>query len=131
MDNIKGLIILISALLTPTVAVVGIYIGILNYTLQIRKRKDDLFDRRYKFLKEFESLWKTTGDEKKGATRMCLEWDDIEPYAQEAYYLFGKDIAKHLRSYEGKSYDQNFNWVPDYELAKPFNKYLCFEKTKY
>ena len=61
---------------------------------------------------------------------MYLEWDDIEPYAQEAYYLFGKDIAKHLRSYEGKSYDQDFNWVPDYELAKPFNKYLCFEKTK-
>lgn len=57
---------------------------------------------------------------------MCLDWDDIEPYAQEAYYLFGKDIAQHLRSYEGKSYDQTFNWVPDYELAKPFNKYLNF-----
>lgn len=129
MDELKGLILLFSALLTPTVAVVGIYIGILNYTLQKRKRKDELFDRRYKFLKDFESLWKTTGDERKGATRMCLEWDDIEPFAQEAYYLFGKDIAEHLRTYEGKSFDQNFNWVPDYELAKPFNRYLCFEKT--
>lgn len=128
MENIDELISISSALLTPIVAIIGIFIGILNYKLQIRKRKDELFDRRYKFLKEFEALWKTTGPENKGATRMYLEWDDIEPYAQEAYYLFGSDIADHLRSYEGKSFDQNFNWVPDTELAKPFNKYLCFER---
>jgi len=106
---------------------IGIIIGVKNYKLALRKRKDDLFDRRYKFLKEFEKFWKTTGSESDGATRPFLEWHEIEPWAQEAYFLFGNDIAKHLRSYEGKSFDGILNWVPDSELAKPFNKYLCFE----
>jgi hypothetical protein len=127
METERNIVNLLAALLTPTVAVVGIFIGIKNYKLAIRKRKDDLFDRRYQFLKDFEQLWKTTGLESEGATRMCLEWDDIEPWAQEAYYLFGKDIAEHLRSYQGKSFDRQFPWVPDSKLAKPFNRYLCFE----
>ena len=129
MEIINNIIGVLAALLTPTVAVIGIFIGIKNYKLALRKRKDDLFDRRYKFLKDFEKLWKTTGLESEGATRMNLDWDDIEPWAQEAYYLFGKDIAEHLRSYTGKSFDQKLSWVPDSELARPFNKYLCFEKN--
>ncbi|ALR29297.1 hypothetical protein ATE47_01555 [Chryseobacterium sp. IHB B 17019] len=127
MELIKNIITISAAFLTPTVAIIGIYIGIKNYKLQIRKRKDDLFDRRYQFLQDFEELWKTTGPESLGATRMCLEWDDIAPYAQKAYYLFGNDIVQHLQSYEGKSYDRTFPWVPDSELAKPFDRYLCFE----
>jgi hypothetical protein len=128
-DIIKSVIEVLAAALTPVVAIIGIILGLKTYKLGIRKRKDDLFDRRYKFLKDFEKLWKTTGSESRGATRMCLEWDDIEAYAQEAHFLFGKDIAEHLRSYEGKSYDQVFPWVPDSYLAKPFNKYLCFENV--
>jgi len=127
MDTFKNIITLSAAFLTPMVAIIGIYIGIKNYKLSIRRRKDELFDRRYQFLEEFEKLWKTTGLESMGATRMCLEWDDIAPYAQKAYYLFGKDIVQHLKSYEGKSYNRVFPWIPDSELAKPFDKYLCFE----
>ena len=128
METLKNIINISAACLTPTVAAIGIFIGIKTYKLALRKRKDDLFDRRYQFLKNFEKLLKTTGPESKGATRMSLEWGDIEPWAQEAYYLFGKDIAEHLRSYEGKSFDQVLPWVPDSKLAKPFGKYLCFEK---
>lgn len=40
---------ILSALLTPTIAVAGIAIGMLNYLHARRKRKDDLFDRRYEF----------------------------------------------------------------------------------
>jgi hypothetical protein len=127
METVKNLITILAASLTPIVAVIGIVSGVKNYKLAIRKRKDDLFDRRYKFLKDFERLWKTTGLESDGATRMCLDWDDIEPFAQEAYFLFGTEIVRHLKSYEGKSYDRLFPWVPDSELARPFNKYLCFE----
>lgn len=129
METVKNLIAILAASLTPIVAVIGILIGVKNYRLAIRKRKDDLFDRRYNFLKDFERLWKTTGLESDGATRMYLEWDDIEPFAQEAYFLFGNEIVRHLKSYEGKSYDRSFPWVPDSELAKPFNKYLCFENV--
>ncbi len=126
MEVINHTITVFSALLTPVVALVGIYIGVANYLLQKRKRKDELFDRRYKFLKKFDALYKQTGPENRGAKSPCLEWDDIEPYAQEAEYLFGRDIADHLRSYEGKSHDQNFNWIVDSDLAKPFGKYLRF-----
>lgn len=129
METVKDMITILAASLTPIVALIGIVIGVKNYTLAVRKRKDDLFDRRYKFLKDFELLWKTTGRESDGATRMCLEWDDIEPFAQEAYFLFGSEIVQHLKSYDGRSYDQSFPWIPDSELAKPFNKYLCFENN--
>lgn len=130
MTQSENLINILAASLTPIVAIIGSIIAIKNYQLSSRKRKDDLFDRRYKFLKDFERLWKTTGPEHLGAKLPSLEWDDIEPFAQEAYFLFGKDIAEHLRSYKGKSFDQTLPWVPDSELAKPFAKYLCFEKTK-
>lgn len=63
---------------------------------------------------------------KKNVFRM----DDIQPYAKKAYYLFGREIADHLRLYNGKSNDQNFNLVADYELAKPFDKTLCLERSK-
>ncbi|AZA91775.1 Uncharacterised protein [Chryseobacterium nakagawai] len=127
MEDFTQLATIFAAYLTPTIAIIGSVLAIQNYRLAKRKRRDELFDRRYKFLLEFEKLWKTTGDPQKGATRMCLEWDDIAPFAQKAYYLFGEDIAEHLKSYEGKSFDQNFPWVPDQNLAKPFAKYLCFE----
>ncbi|QIH33453.1 hypothetical protein [Sphingobacterium sp. DR205] len=127
MESLKDLISILSASLAPIVAIFGILYTKKNFDLSRRKRKDELFDRRYKFLKDFEKLWKSTGSESKGATRMSLEWDEIEPFAQEAYFLFGKDIADHIRSYQGKSFDQNLPWVPDSELAKPFHKYLCFE----
>jgi hypothetical protein len=102
----KATIDLLAALLTPMVAIITIVLTVKSYRLERRKRKDQLFDRRYQFLKDFEKLWKTTGLESKGATIGSLEWDDIEPWAQEAYFLFGKDIANHIRSYEGKSFDQ-------------------------
>jgi len=56
--------------------VYGDLLGVKNYTLALKKRKDDLFDRRHAFLRDFEKLWKTTGLESEGATRAVLEWDD-------------------------------------------------------
>lgn len=120
----EDLLPIASFLLSLSVAITGICLGKSNYRLALKRRKDDLFDRRYKFMKDFERLWKTTGDEKLGGTRSCLEWDDLLPWAQEAEYLFGKDIYDHIMSYEGKGYDQQLPWVPDPELSKPFHKYL-------
>ncbi|MDP9955096.1 hypothetical protein J2X97_000733 [Epilithonimonas hungarica] len=54
---------ILAASLAPLVAVIGIFIGIKNYQLALRKRKDNLFDKRYEFLKDFETLWKTTEPE--------------------------------------------------------------------
>ncbi|WP_298740162.1 hypothetical protein [uncultured Chitinophaga sp.] len=121
----EELIKIISACLTPVVAIGAVAVSVSNYKLGVKKRRDELFDRRYKFYKDFEEYWKTTGAESEGATRMEMEWEDIAAFEQEANFLFGPDIAKHIRSYEGKSF-RGIRWVPDLELAKPFKKYLDF-----
>lgn len=124
--DIDNLIKLSSACLTPIIAIAAVGISVSNYRLAVKKRKDELFDRRYKFYKEFEDFWKTTGKESEGATRMEMDWDDLLAFEQESHFLFGPEIAKHIRSYKGKSFD-GIRWVPDLELAKPFRKYLDFK----
>lgn len=126
MKNCEEIIRLLTALLTPTIAVVGVWIGLASHCLLKRKRKDELFDRRFRFYKDFEKLWKSTGEELLGKAHISLEWDDLAPWVQEAYFLFGKDIANHIKSYEGKSYNSPLTWVPDSDFAKPFHQYLKF-----
>ncbi|MFD2599202.1 hypothetical protein ACFSQ3_09580 [Sphingobacterium corticis] len=77
-------------------------------------------------MKRFDKLFKETGPENMGGKQLVLDWNDIEPYAKEAEYLFGNDIADHLRSFVGKGHDQEFNWIIDPKIAKPFSKYLRF-----
>ncbi len=91
MEKFQSYVAISAAVLTPLLALVTITSHILNYRLARRKRNDDLFNRRYEFLLQFEKLWRSTGSEKNGATRMMLEWDDLAPYIDEAQYLFGND----------------------------------------
>lgn len=128
MENFKDYVQYSAAILTPILAVVTITSHIINYRLAQKRRNDDLFNRRYQFLLSFEKLWRTTGNEKDGATKMSLEWDDLAPFIDEAQYLFANDIVEHLRAYENKSCKERITWVPDSKLRKPFNKYLKFKK---
>jgi hypothetical protein len=45
-----------AALAVPIAATVGVVIGFFNYKLTVKKRKDDLFDRRYDFIAEIEGF---------------------------------------------------------------------------
>lgn len=128
MKNLPDIITILSAVLTPLLATVTITSHILNYRLAKKRRNDDLFNRRYQFVIAFEKLWRTTGNEKDGATQMMLEWDDLAPFIDEAEYLFGNDIVKHIKSYENKSCNDRMTWVPDTKLRKPFRKYLKFKR---
>jgi hypothetical protein len=125
MNYKKDWIEILSALLTPTIAVVGIVFTWLTYRLGARKRKDELFDRRYDFYKKVEQRWRSTGIGSEPNQYPKWEWDDIEPWAHEATFLFGSDIAKHLRSYADKGFE-GVPWVPDDKFSKPFEKYLKF-----
>lgn len=116
----------LAALLTPVVAIAGLWIGIANYRLAVRRRKDELFDRRYAFYRKVRDMWMCTGSGAGPDERPSFDWDDIEPFAHEALFLFGKDIADHLRSYAGKEF-RGMPGVPDEEFAEPFMKYLRFE----
>ena len=113
-----------AALGTPAIALAAFGLGLFNYLLAKRRRKDELFDRRYEFYKEIESWWRSTGDGAEEGVTNWLDWDELEPWAQEAEILFGKDVAAHIRSYAGKGAFEGIPWVPDYKFSKPFLDYL-------
>ena len=115
---------------TIITTIVGICIGCVtygNYKLAIRKRKDDLFDRRYAFYKRLENIWLNSGD---GAPPNCdpnIDTNDLLPLAQEAEFLFGKDIQKHILDpdiWNCKS--TRFFGIPDEDFIQPFFRYLRF-----
>lgn len=50
-----------SALLTPTIAITGIYIAYRQWKTNDLKRQNDLFDRRYEFYIRFRNWWLSVG----------------------------------------------------------------------
>ena len=87
----------LSALLTPTIAIAGSVIAWLQYRTNSQKRKND----------------------------NCRPHDveDLIPVAMEARMLFGKDIAQHIISLENKAH-KGSPFFPDDDFIKPFMKYL-------
>ena len=117
MEN-KSLVDILSAWLTPMVAVAGIGIAFFQCRLAVKKRKDDLFDKRYEFYKKAENGWIATYRE----DVMEPEVTDLIPLAEEATFLFGKKIGEHILSFAGK---KNSNpEFSDEEFVKPFREYL-------
>jgi len=113
------------ALLTPTVAVVALILGIFNYRLAARRRRDDLFDRRYKFYERVRSIWLSTGTGAADGQRPWLDIDDLLPLAEEADSLFGNDIAKHILSLADRQHSGHGVFM-EHDFVAPFRKYLAF-----
>lgn len=118
----KTWIDILSALLTPMLAVFGALIAYLQWRTNELKRKNDYFDRRYNFYKRIESMWlSSTTDEQLLAEGFEIE--DLIPLADEAGLLFGKDVAGHIVSLAGKHHNGS-PFFPDDDFSKPFRKYL-------
>lgn len=69
-------------------AIVKVPFIVLDYQLALRKRNDNLFNRRYQFLLNLKNFGERQVAKRYGGTRMTLEWDDLAPYMDEAQYLF-------------------------------------------
>lgn len=110
----------LSALLTPMIAIAGIAIGVLNYLHARRKRKDDLFDRRYEFYKGVRDWWLKTAD----LSAPPIDFEEALAIADEARLLFGEDIAKHILSLVGPGRHPGSPFFPDSDFIEPFVKYL-------
>jgi len=109
----------LSALLTPTIAIAGLVIAVLQYRTNNLKRKNDLFDKRYEFYKSVEKLWLSTID-----NEIKEFWvEDLIPIASEARILFGNDVADHIMSLENKRH-KGSPFFPNDDFSKPFLKYL-------
>ena len=132
MDILRNIVEFFSALLAPIVASVVIF----QYQLACKKRKDDLFDRRWdyycrakkQFIDEFLGLAEKY-DEKE-ANKSLRNW--IDNFADEGLFLFGEDIKKHVLKLPDEiieivNYNENGKKVyRDFveSFREPFKKYL-------
>lgn len=109
---------ILSALLTPTIAIIAVYIAWQQWRTAEGKRKQDLFDKRYKF---YTSIWETYSSSIIIPNAQPLEKTDFLDSTHEAELLFGKDIVEHIF----KIPDQQKKSVLDYDwFIKPFKKYM-------
>ena len=119
MNELPAWVNITSALLAPTIAIVALFLGVLNYRLSARRRRDDLFDRRYRFYQQVRDAWLSTADP---STRPP-DIEDWIPIAEEASFLFGSDIADHLVSLDGRKHSGS-PFFPNDNFVEPFRKYL-------
>lgn len=110
----QALVQILSALLVPAIAIAGGVIAWLQWRTNERKRRQDLFDKRYEFYRRALSTYQEFHSDRIGSTE-AWEFDYLY---MEAKFLFGDDIVDHLQSYDRS---------PKYDLAwfaRPFQKYL-------
>lgn len=114
---------ILSASLTPTIAVAALILGVLQYRLAKQRRKDDLFDKRYAFYNNLRRIWLSTGTGAGPDEKPWIDYEDLIPFAIEAEFLFGKDISDHVMALD----QQEHNGHPDFPnegFIQPFRKYL-------
>ncbi len=112
-----------SALLTPAVAVAALSLGVINWQLSVRRRKDDLFDRRYAFYKKLSNRWLNTANWEGTGEDNSMDAEDVISFAIEASFLFGDDIVRHIMSLEQKEHSGS-QLFPNQDFVKPFERYL-------
>lgn len=109
---------ILSALLTPTIALIAVYVAWQQWRTAERKRRQDLFDRRYEF---FSGMWGMFSDPIVNPEARPLDVEDLLDYTHEAELLFGKDIVKHIFEIPDrqKKGSLDYDW-----FIKPFKKYM-------
>jgi hypothetical protein len=104
---------------TLALTIVGLIFTGLQCRLAFKKRKDELFDRRYAFYLKIRAAWLYTQDESQPEPDV-IDWI---PFAEEASFLFGDDVAKHIASLADQRHT-GAPFFPDADFIKPFEKYL-------
>lgn len=105
-------------LVTIFISGIALFFSIWSFHLSKKKRKDDLFEKRHSFYKRICKYWLSTSDPQ----RDSAQFDELLYYSEEANFLFGKGIKKHIEKLENK---RNSNpMLVDDNFTKPFTKYL-------
>lgn len=124
--DISNLIPICCTIISTMIAIAVAIFTAANYKLAKRRRKDELFDRRYKLYQEVRALWLATGGDTPEEHQIDLDVDYIMPVAEEAGFLFGDDVVKHIYSLSGKRHKGGLG-IPNDDFIEPFKKYLKFE----
>ncbi len=106
------------AIITAIVGVFGLLFTYLQFRIARQKRKDDLFNIRYEFYSKISKVWISTYN----SENPTLDIADLIPISEKAEFLFGKEIAEHIISLEGKRATHDL--FPDDDFSKPFAEYL-------
>ena len=108
---------------SATVAVLAFALSLFNLWFARSQRRDSLFSIRYDFYQRFRDRWLQTGH---GAPEGHQPWRDgldLIPFAEEARFLFGREVAKFIESLSDKQHDGDPSF-PNDDFVKPFRKYL-------
>jgi hypothetical protein len=104
----------LNALLIPFIAVVGTIIGWLQWRTNERKRKQDLFDKRFALYLKAVSYYEEVWSDRAGSSPDY----DFKTLYVEASFLFGQDVVDHLKTMtREKKFD--IDW-----FAEPFRRYM-------
>lgn len=116
----KDWIDILSALLVPTIAIAGTIIAILQWRTSELSRKQELFDRRYEFYQRVRKIYFAVA-----SSEEPIDVTDFFDVAEEASFLFGTDIAKHIVAIaDHRIPEQVRPGIMDDWFVQPFKKYL-------
>lgn len=110
---------ILSALLSPLLAILGMIFIALGWETNEKRRQNDLFDRRYKLYVQLKEAYLNQHN----SEARPLDVEDWIPYAEEAGFLFGDDIQKHILSFADRKLSGSPDF-PDEWFILPFKKYL-------
>lgn len=121
--NYEYLINAIGACLPFLIACFMGYVAYQQWQTNERKRRQDLFDKRFKFYCEMKNIFEAMYDGdletlNLDSTHILLN----DNRADLALFLFGKDIQEHIINL----FDKKIKTHDDF--TQPFNKYLSVEK---
>ena len=109
----------LSACLAPVVAIAGGAFAYLQWRTTERARQNALFDRRFSFYTQVKNVYLAQHDPKKPP----MSVEDWLPMAEEAGFLFGVDIQRHISSLADKKVEGS-PFFPNDWFVRPFEKYL-------
>jgi len=112
-------IIILSACLAPVVAVMGIVFAGLQWWTTERERQNALFDRRFDLYTQIKKVYL----EQHNSQNPPMSSEDWIPLAEEAGFLFGDDIQRHVSALADKKVEGS-PFFPNEWFVKPFRKYL-------
>ena len=111
------------------VAGISLCFSYLGYRLQRVSRQDSLFQARYDYYKRMRGWWLKTGDfAPEGQSPFIEETDLISP-AEEASFLFGKEVAQHILALPLTGHLGHPDF-PDEAFIAPFRKHLQLEPDR-
>lgn len=120
--NYEYFINAVGAFLPFLISCLMVVIAFQQWKTNERKRRQDLFDKRFKFYCEMKNIFEAIYEGDEEALNLDSTHDDNR--ADLALFLFGKDIQEHIINL----FDKKIKTHDDF--TQPFKKYLSIEQER-